>query len=194
MLGNGIKACLLAAFVVAAGSIPSRASVVYQLTFLSGSSTVGSGTVTLDFDAISDTFNLNQGLKPILTSITTSNINGQGAYTLLPGDLADWSYFGTGAAGQVYTFTAVQLGVGTSDSLFLHLYSHEWQLHKGAWYGQTVMSGELLISGPGLPEEVEAPPLETPLPAAAILFASGLGAVTLLARRRKSTNTAFART
>jgi hypothetical protein len=66
----------------------------------------------------------------------------------------------------------------TADILILDLYTNTWQIH--GQYDSTVDSGELLIAGPSL-GNVSA----TPLPAALPLFASGLGALGLIARRRK---------
>ena len=178
----GIHALLLGGLIAAGISVPASANVVYDLTFDNYGSTVeGTGTLTLNFSLLSQTYNLNESLAGILVNITTSNIDGNGSFTITPSNLASGSQLQTGNVGQIYTLTAGETepsgdGNGTADTLFLDLYTNTWQIH--GIYDSTVDQGDLLVAGPAL---VSA----TPLPATLPLFAGGLGFVGYLMGRKK---------
>lgn len=158
-------------------AVPAHANVVYTLDFdnSSGTTIEGTGTLTLDFSSLSQDYNLNGSLAGILVSIATTDIDGDGSYTITPSNLASGSEFQTGAAGQIYTLTAEESGSGT-DVLFLDLYTGTWQLHSGNDNGSTTASGDLVIaSGPTL----------TPLPDTLSLMLGGLGLLGYLSLRRR---------
>jgi hypothetical protein len=172
-------AALLLAAVMALGlSAPAEANVVYDITFTNFGSTVeGTGTLTLNFSTLAAADSLNGSLAGILVGINTTNLDGQGTFSITPGDLASGSQFQTGSAGQIFTLTAEQSGSGASTVLFLDLFTNSWQLHNGNDNGATAAQGSFTISGPFL--------AATPVPAALPLFAGGLGLVAYFAGRRR---------
>jgi hypothetical protein len=163
---------------------PANANVVYNLTFKNyGNNVEGTGTLTLNFSTLAQDFNLNQSLASILVSITTTDIDGHGIFSITPANLASGSQFQTGNAGQVYTLTAEQAGSGPSTLLFLDLFTNSWQLHNGNDNGPTADQGAFTITGPTF--VAGGGEVTTPLPAALPLFATGLGALGLVGLRRK---------
>ena len=146
--------------MIAAGfSAPASANVVYDITFDNYGSTVeGTGTLTLNFSTLAADYNVNESLASILVSINTSNLDGNGMFSITPTNLASGSQFQTGNAGQIYTFTAEQSGSGASTVLFLDLFTNSWQLHNGSDNGGTADQGSFTITGPFLAAA-------TPLPA-----------------------------
>lgn len=174
-------AALCAGLLAVAFSAPAKADVVYTLDFDTyGGTLEGTGDLTLNFSSLSQADNLNESLSSILVNITTTNIDGNGTYTITPSNLASSSQFQTGSAGQIYTLTAGETEPtgdqnGTADTLFLDLYTNTWQIHGK--YDSTVDQGKLVVNGPALSS--------TPLPASLPLFAGGLGFVGYLTRRRK---------
>jgi hypothetical protein len=166
-------------------SAPAKANVIYDLTFDNYGSTVeGSGVLTLNFSTVSQAYGLSyQSLAPLLVSITTTNIDGNGAFTIMPSNLASGSAIQTAAtsdppAGHIYTLTAQEAGSGSSAVLFLDLYTGTWQIHSSNDNGATVDQGDLLVTGPTLATS-------TPLPGALSVFSGGLGLVGFLLRRKK---------
>jgi len=163
---------------------PANASVVYDLTFFDFSShQEGTGTLTLNFSTLPQAFNYSNSLAPVLTSITTSDLNGHGTFTITPANLNSGSFLNTGAAGQVFSLTATQAGSGAQSVLFLDLFTNSWQLHNGQAFGCTADQGAFTISAPHLSQGGNAS--ATPLPAALPLFAGGLGAFGYPGWRRK---------
>ena len=77
-------AIVLAGIVAAGFSGPARADVIYDLTFKKGSTTVGTGVLDLNLSTIAQVENLNGSLTGILFSITTTNIDGNGAFSITP--------------------------------------------------------------------------------------------------------------
>ncbi len=170
---------------------PANANVVYNLTFKDyGNNVEGTGTLTLNFSTLAQDFNLNQSLASILVSITTTDIDGHGIFSITPANLASGSQFQTGNAGQVYTLTAEQAGSGPSTLLFLDLFTNSWQLHNGNDNGPTADQGAFTITGPTF--VAGGGEGTTPLPGALPLFATGLGALGLLRWRRKRKAAALA--
>jgi hypothetical protein len=178
----GLCTCALAGLLAVAVSAPAKANVVYNITFDNFGSTVeGTGTLTLNFSTLAQDENLNESLSSILVSITTSNLDGHGSFSITPSNLASGSQFQTGNVGQIFTLTAEEAGSGASSVLFLDLFTNSWQLHNGNDNGATADQGSFTITGPSV---VSATPLPTTLP----LFAGGLGFVGYLTRRRKRTS------
>ncbi len=185
MIKARLTALLFAGLFATALSASANASVVYNLTFdNSGSTSEGTGVLTLNFTTLSQTENLSyQSITPYFTSVTTSSIDGYGPFTITPSNLQDGD-IQSGPIGQLYTLT-VEEDVPTCDSngtcniLILDLYTGDWQIHDK--YDSYLTGGNLSIAGPSLGS--------TPLPATLPLFAGGLGLVGYLSRRRKS-NTA----
>lgn len=175
-------ALLLAGFVFAGLTCPASANVVYNITFDNYGSTVeGTGTLTLNFSTLAQDENYNGSLSSILVSINTSNLDGHGAFSITPSNLAGGSQFQTGNVGQIYTLTAEEAGSGANTVLFLDLFTNTWQLHNGSDNGATADQGSFIIAGPTVST--------TPLPATLPLFAGGLGFVGYLTRRRKKSRT-----
>ena len=175
-------ALLLAGLVFGGLTGPASANVVYNITFDNFGSTVeGTGTLTLNFSTLAQDENLNGSLSGILVGISTSNLDGNGAFSITPLNLASGSQFQTGDAGQIFTLTAEEAGSGANSVLFLDLFTSSWQLHNGSDNGGTADQGSFTITGPAL---VAA----TPLPAALPLFVGGVGFVGYLARRRKQSD------
>ena len=170
------SALLLAGLMAAELSAPAHANVVYTLDFKFGSTDEGTGALTLNFNTVSQTFNINESLSSILVSITTPNLDGEGIFTITPSDLNSGSNIDTGSIGQIFSLTAEQSG--TSASLYLDLFTNSWQVHNACCgQGATAAQGTFTITGPAL--------AATPLPAALPLFAGGLGFLGYLTRRRK---------
>ena len=87
--------------------------MVYNITFDNFGSTVeGTGTLTLNFSTLAQDENLNGSLSGILVGISTSNLDGNGAFSITPLNLASGSQFQTGDAGQIFTLTAEEAGSG----------------------------------------------------------------------------------
>jgi len=168
--------------IAASLSAPASANVVYNLNFTAfgGGTSEGTGTLTLNFSTLAADYSLNESLAGILVSIATSNLDGDGMFTITPTNLASGSQFQTGTAGQIYTLSAEESGTGASTVLFLDLSTNSWRLEEGSDSGATSAQGAFTITGPTL---VSA----TPLPATLPLFAGGLGFVGYLAKRRKQT-------
>ena len=176
-----LTAMLLAGLFATALSASANASVVYDLTFdNNGSTSEGTGVLTLNFTSLSQTYNLGyQSITPYFTSVTTTAVDGYGPFTITPSNLAD-GYIQTGSIGQLYTLTLEQDvpscdSNGTCDILILDLYTGSWQIHDK--YDLTLTSGNLSIAGPTLSA--------TPLPATLPLLAGGLGLVGFLSRRKR---------
>lgn len=176
-----LTAMLLAGLFATALSASANASVVYDLTFdNNGSTSEGTGVLTLNFTSLSQTYNLGyQSITPYFTSVTTTAVDGYGPFTITPSNLAD-GYIQTGSIGQLYTLTLEQdvpscNSNGTCDILILDLYTGSWQIHDK--YNSTLTSGNLSIAGPTLSA--------TPLPATLPLLAGGLGLVGFLSRRKR---------
>jgi hypothetical protein len=83
------------------------------------------------------TNSLNDTLAPVFVSITTTSIGGDGPFTITPSNLVggtNGNALETGTAGQIYTLTAQETEPagdqnGTSNILFLDLYTNTWQIH-----------------------------------------------------------------
>ena len=132
---------------------PARADVVYSLTFYddySYATIQGTGTLTLNFATLAASFNYSASLDPILVSITTSDLNGHGTFSITPANLNSGSFLNTGNVGQIYSLTATQAGSGAASVLFLDLYTNSWQLHGGGAYGPQLDDGAFTITGPTL--------------------------------------------
>lgn len=163
---------------------PANASVVYNLTFFDFSNNQeGTGTLTLNFSALSQAFNYSASLAPVLTSITTGDLHGHGSFSITPANLNSGSFLNTGNVGQIFSLTATQAGSGASSVLFLDLFTNSWQLHNGGAFGATADQGAFSISAAQFVQGGTAG--ATPLPAALPLFAGGLGAFGYLGWRRK---------
>jgi hypothetical protein len=171
------RALVVAGLIAIGFSAPAKANVVYSLTFDKNSSVVGTGSLTLDFTSTSQADNLSESLSSILVTVSTSNLDGNGTFTIMPSNLAGGSFIDTGNVGQIFSLTAEEAGTGSSSVLFLDLFTNSWQLHNGNDNGATADQGSFTIAGPSL--------AATPLPAALPLFAGGLGMLGLFNRRRK---------
>lgn len=173
----GLLACSL--------SQQAQASVIYDLTFDNGAGNVseGTGTLTLNLSTLSQAYNLVTSSSSYFTSVTTTNLDGNGTFSITGTNLSSFS-IDTGNVGQIYSLTVTEteptIDQTSGDVLFLDLYTNTWQIH--GQYDSTVASGDLLITGPSL--------ATTPLPGALPLFAGGLGLVGFFAQRRKRKNTA----
>lgn len=164
---------------------PASANVIYTLTFYddwSFSTVQGTAVLELNFATVAAGYNYNGSLAPVLVSLTTSNLNGHGTYSITPANLNAPSQFQTGAAGQMYTLTATQAGSGAASVLFLDLYTNVWQLHNGYWNGPTADDGTFKISGPTL----KAAPVPGPLAGAGLPGLMIAGAGFLAWRRRRN--------
>jgi hypothetical protein len=182
MIKARLTAVLVAGLFATALSASANASVLYDLTFdNNGSTSEGTGVLTLNFTTLSQTYNLGyQSITPYFTSVTTTAIDGYGPFSITPSNLKDGD-ISSGPIGQLYTLTVEQDvptcdSNGTCDILILDLYTGGWQIHDQ--YDSTLVSGNLSFTGPTLAAA-------TPLPATLPLFAGGLGFVGYLSRRRK---------
>jgi hypothetical protein len=172
-----VSSLLFAGLIAAGFSSPARANVVYTLTFDKNSTVVGTGSLTLDFTALSQADNLSESLASILVGVSTSNLDGNGTFSITSSNLASGSFIDTGNVGQIYSLTAEEAGTGSNSVLFLDLFTNSWQLHNGNDNGATDDQGSFTIAGPTLSA--------TPLPATLPLFAGGLGLIGYLVRRKK---------
>jgi hypothetical protein len=146
---RSVVAIALATMVAAAFSGAAKADVIYNLSFKNGMGTiVATGLVTLNFSTLVQAQNDNQALDAILVSITTTNIDGHGGFTIIPSNLAAGSQFQTGNVGQIFTFTAEEKG--TSPVLALELFTNSWQIHDGLDGPTTDLGGTLIVAGPTL--------------------------------------------
>jgi hypothetical protein len=182
---RGFVIALASSAAIACAS-PASADVIYNLTFnkfVQGQGTVqvGSGALELNFSSLAATHNIGNpsgtSLAPFLVSITTTNLDGNGMFSITPANLLSGSLFQTGNIGQIFTLTAEQSGSGAQSVLFLDLFTNAWQLHNGSAGGGTADQGSFTIAGPTL--------VATPLPGALPLFASGGALLGLLGWRRK---------
>src|SRR5580693_4555912 len=99
---------ILTAVVVCAGlTLPAKADVIYDLTFENSANTiVGTGVLDLNLASVSQADNLNESISSIFSSLTTTNLDGTGTYTITSANLIGGSsYIQTGTAGQIYTLT-----------------------------------------------------------------------------------------
>jgi hypothetical protein len=180
MFKHGTCALLVAGLVATGLSAPANASVVYSLTFDNYGTTVeGTGTLTLNLSTLASAYNLNTSSTSVFTSVSTSNIDGNGTFFISPTNLSGFS-IDTGNVGQIYSLTVTEteptIDQTSGDVLFLDLYTNTWQIH--GQYNSTIDQGDLLIAGPSLSS--------TPLPGSLPLFASSLGFVGYLLSRRKA--------
>jgi hypothetical protein len=181
------SAFLLVAGLIAAGFPgPASANVIYTLNFdSSGGTSLGSGTLTLDFGSVSQAYGINENLLPILVSVTTPSLDGPGtSFDLLSGNLSSGSIatdnVASGTPGLLNTLNVVETepscdSGGTCNTLFLDLYTNSWQIHDK--YDGTLISGSFTVEGPSL--------AATPLPATLPLLAGGLGLFGFLSHRKK---------
>jgi hypothetical protein len=179
-------ALILGAFFVGS-ALPAKAVVFYELTFKSNDgAALGTGALILTADSLSDAYNLGiwSGFGSVLSEIRTPDLGGYGSFTISPSNLSSNSQLQTGAQGQIYTLSAPQSGSGSNTDLFLVLWTQAWQIHSQNYNGPTVAFGSFTIGSPRL-ESDQAPTMATPLPAAFLLFGSVLGALSLVARRRR---------
>jgi hypothetical protein len=178
---------LFFAFVCLGNASPSKAAVLYELTFTdSKGGFIGTGEMVLNVDSIAQASNIGlwSGFGSVLTQITTPSLGGYGPFTITPDNLSNNSNLQTGAQGQVYTLSAPQSGSGGMTDVFLVLWTQTWQLHTEHYNGPQILEGKFTISAPIL-GDAAAPPMETPLPAALPLFASALVGGGLMTWRRK---------
>jgi hypothetical protein len=177
-------AFVMAVLIGAGFAAPANADVIYTLTFKNSSNiTVGTGTLDLNFTTLSQDYNLNESLSSILSSITTTNLDSNGSFTITPANLASGSQFQTSPSGQIYTLTAGQVepasdSSGSTNILFLDLYTNSWQIHGK--YDSTVDSGAFNVAGPTFSAAV------VPEPATVLLFGAGLSGLAALRLRRKA--------
>ena len=134
----------------------------------------------LNYATVAAAATKNQALNLILVSITTSNLDGHGSYTITPANLASGSQFQTGAQSQIFTLTAHQSGSGPSNVLFLDLTTNSWRLFNGGFNGPTADQGAFSITGPSL-LAVPGPIVGAGLPG----LIAAAGALAALARRRR---------
>jgi len=189
-----VLALTFSAFLASFAAAPVQASVLYNLTFDNGAGTVseGTGVLTLNLATVAAAYGLNTSNTSIFTSLSTSNIDGNGTFLVTPSNLASF-YIQTSLAtdppaGHIYTLTVTEteptIDQTSGDVLFIDLYTNSWQIH--GQYDSTVDSGKLIVAGPSLGTSA------TPLPPALPLFASGLGALGVLLRRAKRKRAALA--
>jgi hypothetical protein len=164
---------------------PAKANVIYNITFFdnfSFTTTQGTGVVELNFPTVAASFNYNASLAPVLVSITTSDLNNHGAFSITPANLNAGSQFQTGNVGQVFTLTATQAGSGALSVLFLDLFTNSWQLHGGGAFGPQIDDGAFRITGPTLaPAPVPGPVAGAGLPG---LMIAGGGLLAWWRRKR----------
>jgi len=177
----------LAASAVLICCAPANAAVVYNITFKNSAGTVveGTGVLTLNLATLAQANNLVSNSISTFTSLTTTVIDNQTAFNLLPADLTQFS-INTGNVGQVFGLTVAQTVPqsnfnGTTNILILDLFTNAWQIH--GQFNSTVDSGAFTLSGPSL--SAGGTSGATPIPGALPLFASGGVLIGYLGLRRK---------
>src|SRR5689334_11837771 len=134
--------CALIASAAFFSWTPAKADVVYNITFyddFSFTTVQGTGAMTLNFSAVSQTFNYNNSLAPILVSITTTNLNGHGTFSF--STLNGSGFLGTGPTGNINSLTAAEGGSGAASVLFLDLFTNSWQIHTSNAFGAQIDDG-----------------------------------------------------
>ena len=172
LIGSALLVAAVAAFGFAA---PAKADVIYTLAFDSSSNVlVGTGTLDLNVNSVSQAYNLNENLGNVLASITTTSLDGYSPFDITTANLASYSYISTGSIGQIYSLTAVE--TGPTNSIVLDLYTNSFQIH--GVNNSTVASGSFTATGPSL--------AAVPEPLTLSIFGAGLAGAVAMRRRKKA--------
>jgi hypothetical protein len=172
MFKVGATALVFAGLIAGGLSEAAKADVVYDLTF--DNSGGGTGTLTLNFATIADTYNIGYtSIAPFLVDVSATDVDGSN-FNITPANLASGSAIQTGNTGQLYTLTVPEEEPSppdSADTLFLDLYTNTWQIH--GIYDSTIASGGLAVAGPFL--------AATPLPPSWTLMLVGLAGLGIVA-------------
>jgi PEP-CTERM motif len=162
----------------AALSLPARADVVYDLSFVGG----GTGVLDLNLASTAAADNLSS-LGPYFVSLTLTNVGGTGFSVTLNSANSSNYQFETGAQGQIYNLSVIE-NTPSSGVEYITVYNQSYDIYAAP--STYVASGNYsFASGPTLAPAV-------PEPATWAMMILGFCGLGFMAYRRRTNGYALA--